>query len=299
MRVLFSGASGLVGSGLISRISANHEVVQLVRRTPATGQWRWQPRDGQLPGDCLDGIDGVIHLGGTNIASGRWTDSMKQKIRDSRLISTRLLAETMANRADRPQFFICASAIGYYGDRGDELLTESSAAGTGFLPQLCRDWEAATQPAKDAGIRVIHARIGVVLSKHGGALAKMLPPFRMGLGGVVGNGHQYMSYISLSELTSVVEHLISHDGLEGPVNVVAPDPRTNREFTKALGRLLHRPTLLPLPGFAVKWIMGEMGESLLLHSSRVIPLSLQDSGYVFQDADLEASLRSGLTLSPH
>jgi len=238
----------------------------------------------------LEGIEAVIHLAGESI-QGRWTPKKKARILESRYKGTRLLAEALGHLAKPPRVLVCASAIGYYGDRGDELLREESASGSGFLAQVCREWESATEPATKKGIRVVNLRFGVVLGAAGGALAQMLPPFKMGVGGRVGSGKQYMSWIALDDVVGAVEHALVTEGLRGPVNAVAPNPARNVEFTKALGRVLSRPTIFPLPAFVVKLAFGRMGEELLLASQRVEPARLAASGYKFRYPELEGALR--------
>lgn len=293
MKVLISGASGLIGGVLVPRLTtAGHEVHQLTRRTPQSPTaHQWKPSEGQIPADALTGFDAVIHLAGENIASGRWTTSVKRRIEQSRVQGTTLLSETLAGLSEPPRVLISASAIGYYGDRGDEPLDEQSAAGEGFLAEVCQKWEDATRPAREAGIRTIHARFGLVLSARGGALQKMLLPFRLGLGGVVGSGQQYWSWVAIDDVAGALQHLLSAAAVSGPVNVVAPQPVTNRDFTKTLGKVLHRPTVLPLPGFAARTVLGEMADELLLASQRVEPARLKETGYEFACSDLEAALR--------
>lgn len=294
MKLIVSGASGLVGQELLPHLKqAGHQITSLVRRPPQSGEVRWYPDQNLLQPSILESPDGFIHLGGDNIADGRWTAAKKRRIRDSRVQSTRLLAETMTKLEPRPQVFVCASAIGYYGDQGGELLSENSSSGNDFLADVCREWEAATQPARDAGIRVVNLRIGVVLSRHGGALQKMLTPFKMGLGGIVGSGQQYWSCLSRSELVHIIGFVLDHNPLSGPVNAVSVAV-TNREFTKALGRVLGRPTLLPMPAFAAKLVFGELGEALMLSSTRVVPEKLQQAGYEFRDQGIEAAISSAL-----
>jgi uncharacterized protein (TIGR01777 family) len=239
---------------------------------------------------ALEGIDAVVHLAGENIAA-RWTATQKAKIRDSRVRGTQLLCETLARLSSPPQVLVSASAIGYYGDRGEEILTEESPPGRGFLPEVCRAWEAATEAAKQRGMRVVILRLGMVLSAAGGALAKMLPPFRLGLGGMVGSGRQYMSWIALDDVVGTIQHAIVTDALQGPTNAVAPQAVTNQEFTRTLGKALGRPTLLPLPAFAARLMFGEMADELLLASTRVQPTKLLGSGYRFRYPELEDALR--------
>ncbi len=251
---------------------------------------QWDPRQ-PLPADLVSGFDAVIHLAGESIA-GRWTEEKKKKIRDSRVIGTRNLAQALAQTRRKPQMFICGSAIGYYGDRGDEILNESSKAGQGFLPDICREWEASTQPAIDAGIPTVHLRTGIVLSAKGGALAKMLTPFKLGVGGRIGSGRQWMSWIDLQDMVGAIHHMLKNDLTHGPVNMVAPKPVTNAEFTKTLASVLSRPAIFPMPAFAVKLAFGEMGEALLLGSQRVEPTKLVTGGYPFRFKTLRDSLEN-------
>jgi hypothetical protein len=239
----------------------------------------------------LEGLDAVVHLAGENIATGRWTAEKKAKIRDSRVRSTRLLCDTLAGLKQPPKVLACASATGYYGDRGDELLTEESASGTGFLAGVCREWEAAATPAAQKGIRVVHLRFGMVLSGAGGALAKLLPPFRMGLGGALGTGRQYISWIALDDLLGVIAHALTTEALQGPVNAVAPNPVTNKEFTRTLGRTLGRFTLFSMPAAAARLAFGEMADEVLLASQRVQPARLLATEYRFRYPELEGALR--------
>ncbi|MDE0032929.1 MAG: TIGR01777 family oxidoreductase [Deltaproteobacteria bacterium] len=292
MKILVTGASGLVGSALVPFLAgAGHEVARLGRTAPEAGDIRWDPEAGVLEPAALEGFDGVVHLAGDNIATGRWTAEKKRRIRESRVKGTSLLAAALAGLELPPRVLVSASAIGFYGDRGDEELIEGSAAGSGFLSEVCREWEAATEAAEGKGIRVAHARLGVVLSKDGGALAKMLTPFRLGAGGVIGNGRQYMSWITLDDTVAAIGHLLSTESAAGPMNVVAPAPVTNGEFTRTLGRVLRRPTLFPMPGFAARLAFGEMADALLLASTRVKPTGLLDSGYAFRHGSLEEGLR--------
>jgi len=294
MRVLISGASGLIGSSLVSELeSAGHSVVRLVRRAPAAANeisWDSIARP-DVP--ALDGFDAVVHLAGESI-SGRWTPAKKARIRDSRVHGTSTLATALARAQRPPKVFISASAIGIYGDRGDEVLLESSAGRSDFLAQVAQQWEAATEPAARAGIRVVMTRFGVVLSPHGGALARMVPPFRMGVGGRIGSGKQWMSWIMLEDVVGVIQHAIGSESLRGAVNTVAPNPVTNAGFTRALGQALHRPTIFPLPAFMVKLVFGEMGQALLLSSQRVSCEMLLASGYRFHHPQLKAALEQVL-----
>jgi uncharacterized protein len=295
MNVLISGSTGLVGTSLIPLLTTGgHEAIRLVRsksRSPSKEMVHWDPESGHIDPEGLEGLDAVVHLAGENIAGGRWTSARKSRILDSRVKGTRLLCESLARAARPPKVVVCASAIGFYGDRGDEELTESSASGTGFLAEVCREWEAAAEPARAKGIRVVHLRFGVILSPAGGALAKMLLPFKMGVGGIVGSGRQYMSWITLDDAVETILHALATDALSGPVNVVAPNPVTNREFTKTLGRVLSRPTIFPMPAFAARLAFGEMADELLLASARVLPNRLRDTAYRFRHEHLEPGLR--------
>ncbi|MFN7802446.1 MAG: TIGR01777 family oxidoreductase [Planctomycetaceae bacterium] len=298
MRILVSGSSGLVGSALIPTLTAaGHDVVRLVRSKSANRSKElasWDPAKGQIDVSGLSDIDAVVHLAGESIASGRWNTERKARIRDSRIQGTRLLAETLAKLPAPPKVFVCASAIGFYGDRGDEVLSESSSPGTGFLADVCREWETACDPLQRSGTRVVNLRFGVVLSRQGGALKQMLLPFQMGAGGILGNGKQYMSVVSLKDAVGVIEFVLGNSGVAGPVNVVCPQPVTNYDYTKALGKVLHRPTIFPVPGFAARLAFGEMADALLLSSSRVVPDRLLAAGYQFRDPTVEAALRSAL-----
>lgn len=295
MKILISGASGFLGSALTTFLRENgHEVVRLIRPgAPMSSETVvWDPALGQIDATRLEGFDAVVHLSGESV-SGRWTSSKKTAIHDSRVQGTKLLAGTLAALSRPSSVFISASATGYYGDRGDEILTEESAIGkTGFLPGVCREWEEAAQPLRKKGIRVVHLRFGVILGAEGGALAKMLSPFRKGLGGIIGSGRQYMSWVSLEDVLGVVEHALNTPALEGPVNVVSPEPVTNKEFTKALGEILHRPTIFPIPAMAAKLLFGEMAEELLLASTRVEPRKLLKSGYRFKHMHLPEALQA-------
>lgn len=266
-------------------------MVRLSRSGPVVGQDRvWNPDAGTIEISKLDGFDSVIHLAGENIAAGRWTASRKQRIRESREKGTRLLAEALAKVPHPPRVLVSASAIGYYGDRGSEVLTEGSAPGHDFLAEVCKAWEAAAEPAGRRGIRVVHPRIGVVLGRKGGALAKMALPFRMGAGGRIGDGRQYMSWITLTDLCRSIIYALQTETLAGPYNAVSPNPVTNAEFTKALGAALHRPAIFPLPAFAARIALGEMADALLLSSARVQPARLTAAGFRFDDEDITPAL---------
>src|SRR5271155_415821 len=294
-KILVSGSSGLIGAALIPALkSSGYEITCLVRGT-ASGkeQIQWDPAQPLVP-ESVSGFDAVVHLAGESIV-GRWTEAKKRRIRESRVQGTLRLAEALAQAPQRPRVLISASAIGYYGDRGDEALREDSASGSGFLPEVCREWEDATEPATKAGIRTVQVRFGLVLSQHGGALQKMLPPFRLGVGGNMGNGRQWWSWIDIDDLVGAVQHVIKTETLQGPINVVGPNPLTNAEFTKTLASVLSRPALFPMPAFAARLVFGQMGDELLLASQRVEPAKLLASGYVFQKPDLRGSLESILT----
>ncbi|HEY8749237.1 MAG TPA: TIGR01777 family oxidoreductase, partial [Tepidisphaeraceae bacterium] len=297
LRIAISGASGLIGTALKAFLrTGGHHVQVLVRHSPdrSKGEIQWDPVAGRIDGDALESVDAVVHLSGESLAAGRWTQERKQRFVESRLKSTDLLSRTLAGLKKPPRVMVSASAIGMYGNRGDEILTESSPKGAGFLPDLCEKWEAASRPAIDGGIRVVHPRIGIVMSARGGALATMLAPFMLGGGGVIGSGNQYMSWISLDDLVYVMHEAIFDTELSGPVNAVAPNPVTNREFVKTLGRVIKRPTVLPLPAPAVKLAFGEMGEHLLLEGARVSPARLESTGFAFAHPTLEDALRSEL-----
>lgn len=295
MKILISGSSGFVGSALVEHLQGeNHDVHRLLRhREPKSGAITWDPSNGRIDAEKLEGFDAVIHLGGENIASGRWTRRRKKRIRDSRVNSTRFLALTLSQMEKKPQVFACASAIGFYGSRADEELTEESKSGEGFFPDVCQEWERACEPAVLAGIRVVNWRSGVILGKHDGALAKMLTPFRLCLGGVIGDGRQYWSCISLEDTVRAMSFCLTNE-VNGPVNLVSPQPVTNRQFTKTLGRVLSRPTILPLPAFAARFALGEMADAALLASARVKPAALLAAGFQFNHPNLESALRAEL-----
>jgi uncharacterized protein (TIGR01777 family) len=297
MRVLLTGSSGLIGSALRTRLaSAGHDIARLVR-SDATGEdaYLWDPAAGRLDGAALEGIDAVVHLAGETIA-GRWTDDKKKRIRDSRIAGTRLLSDAIAGAGRKPAVFVCASAVGIYGDRGEAELTEQSPPGDGFLASVVVEWEAATAPAAAAGVRVVNIRSGEVLSRDGGPLASLLPPFRLGLGGPLGGGRQYMSWISIEDEVRAIEQALTTEGLEGPVNLVSPLPVTNREFAKTLGRVLRRPAVLPTPVTPLKLVYGgDFVEEVLLFSTRALPAKLQANGYRFEHAELERALTALLS----
>jgi len=293
MKVAITGASGFVGAALVPFLTTGgHEVVRLVRRAPrAKDEARWDPEAGEVDAAALEGVDAVVNLSGENIAGGRWTDARKELLRSSRRGPTHLLAKTLAGLNRKPRVFVSASAIGYYGSRGDTWVTEKDAPADDFLSRLSVEWEKAAEPASNAGIRVVHPRIGIVLSPAGGALGKMLLPFKAGLGGVLGPGTQHMSWIAMDDLLGAFHHLLDRDDLAGPVNAVAPEPVTNAAFTKTLGRVLGRPTVAPAPAFALRLALGEMADATLLASTRVRPERLLASGYRFRFPELESALR--------
>ncbi|WP_199186866.1 TIGR01777 family oxidoreductase [Blastopirellula marina] len=290
MKIAITGAGGLVGSQLQPFLTTGgHEVVQ-ISRSPGPNTIVWDIKKGEIDTAALEGLDAVIHLAGESIV-GRWSDEKKKKIRQSRVEGTKLLSESLAKLKQPPKVLVCASAMGFYGDRGDEVLTEQSPAGEGFLPEVCQQWEAAADPAREAGIRVAHARLGMVLSPKGGALAQMLTPFKFAVGGRVGSGKQYWSWISLDDVIGGLHHLVMNDTIHGPVNLSSPQPVTNRQFTKILGKVLSRPTPFPVPEFALKLAMGEMADDLLLASCRMEPKVLGETNYHFRDPELERCLR--------
>ncbi len=294
LHVALSGASGLVGSSLARVLTQRgHRMSRLVRRAPlpSTDEIQFGSEQGRLEPSEMEGVDAVVHLAGENVAAGRWTAERKRRIRDSRVLGTRLVAETLSKMQRPPRVLVNASAIGFYGDRGDEQLTESSEPGEGFLPQVCLAWEAATAAAERSGVRVVKLRIGVVLSTAGGALAKMLPTFKLGLGGRIGDGRQYVSWVTLHDLVRIILFSLGSDELEGPVNAVGPHPVRNDEFTRVLARVLHRPALVPLPASFVRTAFGEMGRELLLASTRVLPRRLEQAGFAFEHETLHDALR--------
>lgn len=294
-KIAVTGASGLVGSELVPTLRRNgYEVRCLVRRAPVgDDEVRWDPEARTIDREGLQGVTGVIHLAGDNVASGRWTDAKKARIRNSRVQGTGLLAEALAALTPRPRVFVSASAIGFYGARGSEVLDETAGQGSGFLASVCGDWEAAAAPARQAGIRVVHPRIGVVLAAKGGALAKMKMPFLLGVGGRIGDGSQYMSWITLEDLVSALLFALDTEALEGPVNCVSPTPVTNADFTTILGKVLKRPTALPVPKFALRLGVGsDMANEMLIGGSRVVPSELHIHGFRWEHTSLEPALRS-------
>lgn len=296
MRILISGASGLIGSALSRQLTADgHQLLTLVRRKARTpDEISWYPQDQTIDRERLEGLDAVIHLAGENIASGRWTPALKQRIRDSRVEGTGLLAEALCRLDQPPEVLISASAVGYYGDRGAQLLDEAEGPGQGFLSEVCQAWEAAAQPVRDRGIRLVSPRIATVISHQGGALPPMLIPFRLGLGGRLGSGEQYMSWIALADLVQALRFCLQ-PGISGPVNCCAPEPVSNRAFTRELARQLHRPALFPVPAPLLRLALGsEMAQGLLLDSTRAVPARLQAAGFSFRYGRLEAALAAAL-----
>lgn len=296
-RIAVTGSSGLIGQRLVESLRGDgHTVHRVVRdRSQATGgDIYWSVADHEIDVAALEGVDAVVHLAGEPIAASRWTPEVKNRILDSRVKGTSLISETVANLRERPAVLVSASAIGFYGDRDDETLTEASPPGVGFLPDVVVAWEAAAEAARKSDIRVVHPRTGIVLSEDGGALGKMLPFFKLGIGGKIGSGKQWMSWISLEDEVRALRHLIFTESLEGPVNLAGPNPVTNAGFTDALGSALHRPTFLPIPGFGPKILYGEMGEKLTLESQRVLPEKLMQSGFDFHHGDVRAALKATL-----
>ncbi len=297
MHVAVTGSAGLIGSALVPALrSGGHEVTPLVRgdARAAPGAIRWDPERGLLDPRALDGIEGVVHLGGVPVDT-RWTTEYKRAIRSSRVDSTALLARTLVQVRPLPQVFLVASAVGIYGDRGDEVLDERSPLGSGFLADVGRAWEAAAEPARNAGIRTVHARFGIVLSRAGGALAKMLPPFELGAGGKIGPGTQWMSWIAREDAIRVIRYGLENGAVSGPINVTSPSPVTNGEFAKTLGHVLRRPTVATIPAFALRLAFGELADAALLASQRVLPRTLSESQFAFQYPELEGALRRAVS----
>lgn len=297
MKILISGASGLIGTNLIPTLEAKgHEIYKLVRKMPrSSGEIQWDAEKGFSGTEQakLENFDAVVHLAGDNVAEGSWTKEKKERIKNSRVVGIKVLVDALKNCKNPPKHFISASAIGFYGDRQDEVLTETSAKGAGFFPEVCDAWEREAKKAESFA-RVVCMRIGVVLAKDGGALEKMLTPFKFGVGGTIGSGKQYMSWIAMDDIISIVHFFLENPELKGSFNLTAPHPVTNREFTNTLGKVLNRPTILPLPEFAVKLMFGEMGETLLLQGCRVLPKRLEEASYNFQFRNLEEAMQNVL-----
>ena len=291
MRYVVSGATGLIGAALVKTLeTGGHEVLRLVRRAAGEGEVRWSPEGGMIEWEKLEGADAVVHLAGKALAGGRWTPALKEQFYQSRIAGTHLLAVALARLRQKPRVFLSASAVGYYGDRGGEPLMEESRPGGDYLARLCRDWEAAAQPAAEAGIRTARLRFGVVLSPDGGALSQMLPVFRLGLGGPLGSGRQIVSWIALDDAIGAIMHIINTPEIDGAVNITAPNPARNAELARAIGRALGRPAILPAPAFALRLAFGEMADAALLSGARALPSKLQSSGYVFRFPELESAL---------
>ena len=296
-RYAITGSSGLIGEALIASVTADGHTVQRVVRDAAKAgpdDVVWDLSARSIQAEKLEGVDVVVHLAGEPIGDARWTDETKRRIRDSRVIGTQLISEALAGLEDRPRVLVTASGVHYYGDRGDEILTEESTAGQGFMPQLCVAWEAAAQPARDAGIRTAHARTGVVIAENGPLIEKVELPFRLGVGGRVGHGRQYVPWISLEDEIRALRFIVDRDDLSGPFNLVGPDPVTNRELTKALGQVLRRPTVLPIPPFAIRLLYGEMGITLAMDSLRVMPQRLLEAGFTHTHTTLVSALETAL-----
>jgi uncharacterized protein (TIGR01777 family) len=293
LKILVTGATGLIGSALCPFLAgSDHRVLRMVRSAPAqANEVQWDPSSGKLDRSALEGLDAVVHLAGESIASGRWTAEKKRRILQSRIRGTGLLSRSLANLQSPPEVLISVSAVGYYGDRGEEQLDEESSPGTGFLPEVCRQWEGATAPASKGGIRVVIPRIGVVLSAAGGALALMLPIYRMGIGGRIGSGQQYMSWIAIDDIVRIIDYAIKSRSLAGPLNAVSPNPVTNSAFSKTLAHVLSRPAIFGLPGFAARLAFGEMAEETLLSSTRATPKRLMKSSFSFRFPKLDDALR--------
>jgi uncharacterized protein len=292
MKILISGSTGLVATHLMPTLSAKgHEIIKLVRKSPNSDneiQWNAETGFSEAEFAKLVGIDAVVHLAGDNVASENWSEDKKRKIRESRTVGTRVLVDALARLKNPPKIFISASAIGFYGNRGDEILTDDSAKGSGFFPEVCEAWEAEAKKA-EAFARVVCLRIGVILTKDGGALEKMLTPFKLGVGGVIGSGKQYMPWIAIDDIVGIFTFVIENE-ISGSINTTAPNPTTNYDFTKTFGKVLNRPTFFPIPEFAIKLMFGEMGETLLLQGCRVIPKRIQELGYKFKFENLEEAL---------
>jgi uncharacterized protein (TIGR01777 family) len=296
MIIAIAGASGLVGKALTPLLEADaHDIVRLVRNSPKAGEVEWHPNQDAIEPTKLEGFEAIINLAGENIAEGRWTEEKKKKIHDSRVHGTHLLSEAIAKLMNKPRVFLCASATGIYGDRGDETLVEQSESGGGFLAGVCREWEKATEPAHRAGVRVVNLRFGPILARAGGMLEKMLTPFKMGLGGKIGSGKQYISWVGIDDVVAAIKLALNDESIRGPLNIVSPQPVTNERFTRALGEALSRPTVMAMPAFAARLAFGEMADEMLLVSQKVIPKKLQASGFQFEYSDVETALQHYVT----
>ncbi|MEU6543711.1 TIGR01777 family oxidoreductase [Streptomyces sp. NPDC046859] len=296
-RIVVAGSSGLIGAALVrSLVADGHEVVRLVRRAPrAADEVRWDPEGGEVASEVLAGCDAVVNLAGANVGARRWTEAYKQSLRRGRVRGTAALASAMAalKPGERPRAFVNGSAIGYYGESGERAVDESSPPGGGFLPELCVEWEAAAAPAREAGVRTVFVRTGLVVAREGGAWGRLFPLFRAGLGGPLGDGRQYWSFVSLHDEVAAIRHLLDAEEWSGPFNVTAPEPVTNREITAAMGRVLHRPALLPVPAPVLRTVLGEMAGDVL-GSQRVLPKRLLESGFTFAFPDIEGAIRAAL-----
>lgn len=292
MDVLISGATGLIGTELTAALEAGgHRTTRLTRSPKGPGDVRWDPMAGEIDASRLGGHDAVVHLAGESIAEGRWNAAKKRRIMESREKGTRLLSETLAGLPEKPAVMVSVSGINYYGDRGDEVLTEESPSGADFLAEVCKVWEASADPAREAGIRVVHPRMGIVLSPKGGALGRTLPIFKLGGGGRIGSGRQWWSWVALDDVVGAIVHALENEAVAGPLNVSAPNPLTNAQYTRVLGQVLNRPTVFPLPAPAARLVLGEVADALLLSSMRVEPAKLEETGYEFRYPELEGALR--------
>ena len=296
MKILITGATGLIGKALQKSLrTKSHQLSLASRKPPKDDSYvQWDIQKGFAEPEKLEGIDAVIHLAGENISALRWTDEKKRAIRESRVLGTRNIVDTISELKQRPKVLVAASAIGFYGDRGDEELTETSKAGKNFLAEVSREWESEARRAEDSGVRTVLLRTGIVLSKDGGALGTMLTPFKFGLGGVIGDGKQWMSWISIDDHIEVINFALENENIRGAVNSVSPNPVTNQEFTAVMGEVLYRPTFIPVPEFAVHLAFGEMGEALLLDSIKVIPKRLLDAGFKFKFPDLKKAIENAV-----
>jgi uncharacterized protein (TIGR01777 family) len=293
MKIAIAGASGLVGKALIPKLESDGaEIIRLVRNTARANEIEWHPNQAEIEPGKLDRFDVVINLAGENVSEGRWTDEKKRRIHDSRVNGTHLLSEAIAKTPNKPQVFLCASATGIYGDRDDETLDEQSESGGGFLAGVCREWEIATEPASKAGVRVVNLRFGPILSREGGMMEKMLTPFKMGLGGKIGSGKQFISWVAIDDAVNAMLLALKDNSIRGPLNIVSPNPVTNEEFTRRLGEALSRPTVMAMPAFAARLAFGEMADEMLLTSQRVVPKTLNAAGFQFQYPKLVEALRS-------
>ena len=296
MKILITGATGLIGRELQKALRAKgHELLLASRKEPKDASYiQWNPTEGFAQPEHLEGIEAVVHLAGESISALRWTEEKKKAIRDSRVMGTRNIVDTISELKQRPRVLVAASAIGFYGDRGDEELTETSKAGKTFLADVCREWEAEARRAEDSGVRTVLLRTGIVLSKEGGALGTMLTPFKFGLGGVIGNGKQWMSWVSMDDHIAAIIYSLENENVRGAVNSVSPNPVTNEEFTAVMGEVLYRPTFIPVPEFVVQLAFGEMGEALLLDSIKVVPKRLIDAGFEFKFPDLKKAIENAV-----